>query len=65
MSCGVGRKLSLEPRLLWLWDRAAVTSPIQPLDWEPPYATGAVLKRQKTKKKKKKSGTLGKDKGRP
>ena len=28
------------------------TAPICPLGWEPPYASRAVLKRQKTKKKK-------------
>ena len=34
---------------------AKATAPIQPLAWEPPYATGAALekaKRQKEKKKK-------------
>ena len=50
--------------LPWLWCRLAATAPIQPLAWEPPYATGAAQeiatttttkqqqKRQKTKKKK-------------
>ena len=33
------------------WYRLAATAPIQPLAWEPPYAMGAVLKRQKTKQK--------------
>ena len=33
--------------LLWLRYRPAATAPVQPLDWELPYATGAVLKRQK------------------
>ena len=37
--------------LLWLWCSPAATAPIRPLAWEPPYATGAALKRQKTKKK--------------
>ena len=43
--------------LLWLWCRPAVTAPIRPLAWEPPYAAGAALekaKRQKEKKKEKK-----------
>uniref|UniRef100_A0A4X1V528 non-specific serine/threonine protein kinase n=1 Tax=Sus scrofa TaxID=9823 RepID=A0A4X1V528_PIG len=40
--------------LLWLWPRLAAVAPIPPLAWEPPYATGAALKRQKDKKKKKK-----------
>ena len=48
MSCGVGRRRSLELVLLWLWRRPAATAPIL-LAWEPPHAAGAVLKRQKTK----------------
>ena len=36
--------------LAWLW--VAAVAPIGPLAWEPPYATGVALKRQKTKKKK-------------
>ena len=32
-----------------VWYRPAAPAPIQPLAWEPPYATGAALK---TKKKK-------------
>ena len=39
--------------LLWLWHRLAAT-PIQPIAWEPPYATGTALKDKKKKKKKKK-----------
>ena len=38
---------------LWLWCRPAATAPIRRLGWEPPNATGAALKRQKTKKRKK------------
>ena len=38
--------------LLWLWCSPAATAPIEPLAWEPPYAKGAALKGQKTKKKK-------------
>ena len=30
-----------------MWCRPAATAPIQPLAWEPPYATDAALKRQK------------------
>ena len=37
--------------LLWLWCRLAATALIGPLAWEPPYATGAALKRLKKKKK--------------
>ena len=33
--------------LLWLWRRLAAAAPIRPLAWEPPYAAGATLKRQK------------------
>ena len=42
-----------DPVLLWLWCRLAATAPNQPQDWEPPYATGTALKRQKRQKKKK------------
>ena len=35
---------------LWLWRRLAATVLIGPLAWEPPYAAGAALKRQKGKK---------------
>ena len=40
--------------MLWLWRRPAAIAPFRPLAWEPPYAAGAVLKRQKNKNKKKK-----------
>jgi len=36
--------------LLWLWCRLAATARIRPLAWEPPYATGAALKRQNKNK---------------
>ena len=39
--------------LLWLWCRPAAVAPIQPLAWEPPYASGMALKRQKGPKTKK------------
>ena len=52
LGCGVGCRRSSDPVLLWLWWRPAATAPIQPLVWEPPYATGAAL--EKTQKKKKK-----------
>ena len=54
MSCGVGGRLGSEPALLWLWlwHRPVATSLIGPLAWEPPYAAGASLKRQKKKKKR-------------
>ena len=40
--------------LLWLWCRLAAAAPIPPLAWEPPYAKGEALKRQKEKKRKEK-----------
>ena len=54
MSCVVGRRRSLDPVWLWLWCKLAAVAPIQLLVWEPPYATGAALKKKKEKKKKKK-----------
>ena len=61
MSCGVGRRRGsdLSWLWLWLWHRPAATVLIQPLAWELPYATGAALKRQKTKKKKNYGQTAG------
>jgi len=56
MSYGVVCRHGSDPALLWLWCRLAATAPIQPLAWEPPYATGAAQEMaKKTKKKKKKS----------
>ena len=37
--------------------RPAATALIGPLAWEPPYATGVALKRQKTKNKTKQKQT--------
>ena len=50
MSCGVGHRRSLDPKLLWLWHRLAAIALIRPLAWELPYASGAALKRQRKKK---------------
>ena len=47
MSYGVGRRRGLDSALLW--QRPAAAAPIQPLVLEPPYATGAALKSNKTK----------------
>ena len=55
MSCDVGCRQGSDLVLLWLWLRPAATAPIRSLAWEPPYATGAAQKGQKTKKKKKKN----------
>ena len=53
MNCSVGHRHSSDLVLLWLWFRPAVTAPIRPLAWEPPYAKGAALKKTREKKKKK------------
>ena len=52
MSCGVGLRRSLDSELLWLWCRLVAIAPIWPLTWEPPYAAGTALKRQKQTNKK-------------
>ena len=54
MSCGVGCRRGSDPALLWLWCRPAATAPIQPLAWEPPYASDVALEKTKKKKKRKK-----------
>ena len=53
MSCGVGCRLGSDLELLWLWHRLAAPAPIRPLAWEPPYVSGAAVKKQKTKNKNK------------
>ena len=53
MSCGVGCRCGLDPALLCSGIAIAI-APIQPLSWEPPYASGVALKRKKKKKRKKK-----------
>ena len=58
MSCAVGCRHGLDLAWLCLWHRAVVTA------WEPPYATGAALKRQKRQKKKKKKKRKEKERGR-
>ena len=52
MSCGVGRRRGSNPTLLRLWCRPAALALIHALAWEPRYAEGAALNRQKTKKRK-------------
>ena len=49
MSCGVGRRCSLDPVLLWLRCRPAAVTPIRPLAWELPHAAGGALTRQQKK----------------
>ena len=45
ITCGVDCRCDSDLALLWLWCRPVTTSQIGPLAWEPPYATGAALKR--------------------
>ena len=59
MSCGVGHRRGSDLVWLWLWCRPAATARIRPLAWEPPYAEGEALKRQKTEEKKKERKKLG------
>ena len=49
VSCGVGCRHGSDSVLLWLWCRPAATGLIQPLAWEPLYASG-VPTPQKIKK---------------
>ena len=51
MSCGVGHTRGAGLTLLWLCCRLAAVALTGPLAWEPLYAVGAALKRQKKKKK--------------
>ena len=48
----MGCSLGSDPAWLWLWQRLAATAPIRPLAWEPPYAAGAALKKDKKTHKK-------------
>jgi len=50
MSCGIGHRCGSDLALLWLWLWLAATAQIISLAWEPPYAVGVALKRQKKKK---------------
>ena len=63
MSCGVGRRRSLDLGLLWLWCWPAATALMPPLAWEPPCATGAALKRKKKKTKEFSHSPREKNKG--
>ena len=48
MSCRVGRRYGSDLVFLQLWCRLAAVALILPLAWEPLYAEGMALKRQKT-----------------
>ena len=52
VSCAVGRRHGSDLVLLSLWRRLAAPALIGLLAWEPPYASGAALKRQKQNKTK-------------
>ena len=39
-------------RWLWLWRGLAAVAPIRPLAWQPPYAVGVALKKDKRQKNK-------------
>ena len=47
VSYSIGHRCSSDLALLWLWHRLPAAALIGPLAWEPPYTSGAVLKRQK------------------
>ena len=51
MSCGVGRRRSLDPTLLWLWHKPAAVASIRSLAWETPYAAGAAPEKAKRQNK--------------
>ena len=61
MSCGVGGRHGSDSMLLWLWRRLAAIPLTQPLVWEPPYAVGVALKKDKKRKKKSSKLLLNKD----
>ena len=63
MSSGIGHRRGFDLVLLWLWRRPVATALIQPLAWEPPYASDLALKRQKQTNKNKKSKTEKKQNG--
>ena len=44
--CGVGHRRGSDLAWLWLWRGLAAVALIRPPTWEPPYVTGAVLKKQ-------------------
>ena len=50
LSCSVGHRCGLDSELLWLSCRPTVVALTRPLALEPPYASGAALKRKIKKK---------------
>ena len=52
VSCGVRRRRSSDPPLLWLWSRPAATAPIRPGNLQMPLGVAQEMaKRQKPKQK--------------
>ena len=47
MSCGIDRRLSLDPTLLWLWHRPAAVALIRSLAWELPHDVDVAFKKKK------------------
>ena len=60
MSCGVGRRLSSDLALLWLWHRLVAVALIGPLAWEIPYAVGVAKKQKKRQYLRSIDSNLGK-----
>ena len=50
MSCGVGRRGTLDPVWLGLWQRPVAPVLIRLLPWEPPHTAGAALERHTHRK---------------
>ena len=53
-SCSVSCRHGSDVVLLRLWQSLAAIAPIRPLAWEPPYATGAALKRKQQQQQQQK-----------
>ena len=51
MSCGVGHRNGLDPKLLWLWHTLAAVAPVGPLAGKHSKAASAAKKKKKKKKK--------------
>ena len=43
----IGGSHGSDAELVWLWRRLAATALMRPLAWDPPYATGAALEKDK------------------
>ena len=58
MSCDVGHRCGLDPRLLWLWHRPVATAPIRPPSLGTSICHSCLEKTKKDQKKKKKNKIL-------